>query len=79
MKGWQCGHSRWTRPQLEARSGVAFRSMEELFRGAPEWPTYLRGADGNKKPRVWELNIGPWDLLAGITPLMAPSVDSSQN
>ncbi len=32
--------------------------MAELFRGAPEWQTYFRGADGNDKPRLWELNIG---------------------
>ena len=69
VKGWTAGQSRWTRPQLEASSGVAFRSMEELFRGAPEWQTYLRGADGNRKPRLWELNIGPKDLLTGIAPL----------
>ena len=66
VKGWQCGQSRWTRPQLEARSGVAFRRLDELFRGAPEWKTYIRSADGNQRTRLWELNIGPRDLLADL-------------
>ncbi|MFZ6848144.1 hypothetical protein ACO0KV_07700 [Undibacterium sp. RuRC25W] len=35
--------------------------MAELFRGAPEWQTYLRGANGKAKSRLWELNIGTPD------------------
>ena len=31
--------------------------------GAPEWSSYIRGADGNSKPRLWELNIGTPDYL----------------
>ena len=37
--------------------------MNEFFRGAPEWSSYIRGADGNSKPRLWELNIGTPDYL----------------
>lgn len=58
VNGWESGRRKWTRPQIEAASGVSFRTMAELFRGAPEWLTYFRGADGNDKPRLWELNIG---------------------
>lgn len=58
VNGWESGRRKWTRQQIEAASGVSFRTMAELFRGAPEWLTYFRGADGNDKPRLWELNIG---------------------
>lgn len=61
VNGWESGRRKWTRPQIEAASGVTFRTMAELFRGAPEWQTYFRGADGNDKPRLWELNIGTPD------------------
>ncbi|AVZ79705.1 hypothetical protein C3497_09825 [Zoogloeaceae bacteirum Par-f-2] len=37
---------------------MTIRAMSEFFRGAPEWKNYIRGADGNSKPRLWELNIG---------------------
>ena len=58
VNGWESGRRKWTRSQIESASGVSFRTMAELFRGAPEWQTYFRGADGNDKPRLWELNIG---------------------
>jgi len=61
VNGWESGRRKWTRPQIEATSGVQFRAMAELFRGAPEWQTYFRGADGNDRPRLWELNIGTPD------------------
>ena len=61
VNGWESGRRKWTRLQIEAASGVTFRTMAELFRGAPEWQTYFRGADGNDKPRLWELNIGTPD------------------
>lgn len=63
VNGWEFGRRKWTRPQIEAASGVTFRTMAELFRGAPEWLNYFRGADGNDKPRLWELNIGTPDHL----------------
>ncbi|ASJ23852.1 hypothetical protein LH462_15095 [Laribacter hongkongensis] len=63
VNGWESGRRKWTRPQIEAASGVTFRTMAELFRGAPEWLNYFRGADGNDKPRLWELNIGTPDHL----------------
>ena len=63
VNGWESGRRKWTRPQIEVASGVTFRTMAELFRGAPEWQSYFRGADGNDKPRLWELNIGTPDHL----------------
>jgi hypothetical protein len=61
VNGWASGRRKWTKPQIESASGVSFRAMAEFFRGAPEWQTYFRGADGNAKPRLWELNIGTPD------------------
>lgn len=63
VDGWSSGRRKWTKPQIESASGISFRTMAELFRGAPEWQTYFRGADGNAKPRLWELNIGTPDYL----------------
>lgn len=63
VNGWASGRRKWTKAQIESKSGVSFRTMAELFRGAPEWQTYFRGADGNDKPRLWELNIGKPDYL----------------
>lgn len=63
VNGWASGRRKWTKAQIESASGVSFRTMAELFRGAPEWLTYFRGADGNAKPRIWELNIGTPDYL----------------
>ncbi|HMS05577.1 MAG TPA: hypothetical protein PKD73_07285 [Burkholderiaceae bacterium] len=63
VNGWTSGRRKWTKAQIESASGVSFRTMAELFRGAPEWQTYFRGADGNAKPRIWELNIGTPDYL----------------
>ena len=60
---WANGRRKWSKAQIESASGVSFRTMAELFRGAPEWQTYFRGADGNAKPRIWELNIGTPDYL----------------
>jgi len=58
VNAWKSGKKKCTKPQLEAASHVGIRSMREFFRGAPEWTTYIRGADGNDRPRLWELNIG---------------------
>lgn len=63
VNGWKSGRRKWSKAQIESASGVSFRTMAELFRGAPEWQTYFRGADGNAKPRVWELSIGAPDYL----------------
>lgn len=65
VNGWATGRRKWTKAQIESAAGVpTIRTMAEFFRGAPEWQTYFRGADGNAKPRVWELNIGTPDYLA---------------
>lgn len=61
VTAWTSHRKKCTKPQLEAAAGVSIRSLKELFRGAPEWKHYIRGADGNYKPREWELNIGTPD------------------
>lgn len=66
VNGWTSGRRKWSKAQIESASGVSFRTMAELFRGAPEWQTYFRGADGNAKPRIWELNIGTPDYLGSV-------------
>ncbi len=63
VNGWATGRRKWTKTQIESAAAVSFRTMAEFFRGAPEWQTYFRGADGNAKPRLWELNIGTPDHL----------------
>lgn len=68
VDGWNAGQRHWTRIQLEVASGVSIRSMAELFRGAPEWRHYLRGADGNRRSRIWELNIGATGLAQARYP-----------
>lgn len=58
VSAWTSNKKKCTKPQLEAASHTGIRSMREFFKDAPEWTTYIRGADGNNKPRLWELNIG---------------------
>jgi len=58
VDAWGSRNRKRSKVQLEVSAGVTIRSMNEFFRGAPEWRTYIRGADGNDKPRSWELNIG---------------------
>lgn len=61
---WNSNARKISKTDLERRCGVTIRSMRELFKDAPEWVNYVRGADGNAKPRVWELNIGQADHQA---------------
>lgn len=58
VSAWTSHKRKCTKLQLEDAAGGTIRSMNELFRGASEWRNYIRGADGNDKPRLWELNIG---------------------
>ena len=67
VKAWNSQKCKCPKHQLEDAIGKDIRSMNEFFRGAPEWETYIRGADGNKKPRSWELNIGKSDASASLT------------
>lgn len=76
VNAWASGRRKWTRPQIEAESGVSFRTMVELFRGAPEWTTYFRGADSNDKHRLWELNIGAPDHLDVAQGTDSPAAES---
>ena len=75
VNGWESGRRKWTRSQIESASGVSFRTMAELFRGAPEWQTYFRGADGNDKPRLWELNIGTPEHIGAVQSTDATPVE----
>lgn len=61
VNAWASGKRKLTKAKIESDAAVTIRSMKEHFRGAPEWETYIRGADGNAKPRVWELNVGTPD------------------
>lgn len=61
VTAWTSQKRKCTKLQLEDAAGKTIRSMNEFFRGAPEWSSYIRGADGNSKPRLWELNIGAPD------------------
>lgn len=55
---WNNGRQQLPKATIESQSGVAFRNVQELFKTAPEWETYIRGADRKKRPRNWELAIG---------------------
>ena len=43
---------------IRGQSNVEFRYFSDLFKPAPEWKTYIRGANRKTRPRTWELNIG---------------------
>ncbi|MDC7707221.1 hypothetical protein [Vogesella indigofera] len=58
VEAWVSRKRKCTKLQLENAANVTIRSMGEFFRGAPDWKNYIRGADSNGKPRLWELNIG---------------------
>ena len=58
VDAWTSRREKCSKLQLENAAKVPMRSVGEFFRGAPEWKNYIRGADGNDKPRQWELNIG---------------------
>ncbi len=72
---WTSHKKKCTKLQLENAANVTIRSMGEFFRGAPEWKSYIRGADGNDKPRLWELNIGAPDYLTGEAELLDGAAD----
>jgi len=61
VEAWTSQKKKCTKQQLENAADMTIRAMSEFFRGAPEWKNYIRGADGNSKPRLWELNIGAPD------------------
>jgi hypothetical protein len=64
VDAWTSHREKCSKLQLENAAKVPMRSMREFFRGAPEWKNYIRGADGNDKPRQWELNIGVPDYMS---------------
>ncbi|CAJ3724755.1 Uncharacterised protein [Burkholderia pseudomallei] len=61
---WNSGVRKISKAELESKSRVTIRSLRELFKDAPEWANYIRGADGKAKSRIWELNIGQPDRPA---------------
>jgi hypothetical protein len=58
VNSWTSQKRKCTKLQIENAADKPIRSMNEFFKGAPEWTSYIRGADGNSKPRLWELKIG---------------------
>ncbi len=78
MDVWNSGARKISKTDLERKSGVAIRSLRELFKDAPEWVTYIRGADGNAKPRIWELNIGQSEHPALTRSAEAASAETAE-
>ena len=72
---WTSQKKKCTKLQLENAANMTIRAMSELFRGAPEWTNYIRGADGNSKPRLWELNIGVPDYQTAETDAAMDVID----
>lgn len=57
---WNSGQRKCTKAYLEKEAGdIKIRSLGELFKTAPEWITYIRGATHAANARDWELAIGP--------------------
>lgn len=79
VKAWDSGKGKCTKEQVLAGFGGA-RTVSERFRHDPRWMNYIRGADGNDRPRLWELNIGqPDHLRKNSTPeSVSASPDNAQ-
>jgi len=75
VEAWTSQKRKCTKLQLENAANMTIRAMSELFRGAPEWTNYIRGADGNSKPRLWELNIGVPDYQTAETDAAKDVID----
>lgn len=60
VNAWDSGKRKCSKDQVLAGFGGA-RTVPERFRHDPRWTVYIRGADGNERPRLWELNIGQAD------------------
>lgn len=67
VQAWLSGKRKCTKDQVLAGYGGA-RTVIERFRKDPQWTIYIRGADGNAKPRLWELNIGKAEYASGKAP-----------
>lgn len=68
VNAWHAGKRKCTKVQILAGFAGA-RTLLERFRDDPCWAIYIRGADGNERPRLWELNIGqPGQPLKKPTP-----------
>lgn len=75
VEAWTSQRKKCPKLQLENAANMTIRSMNEFFRGAPEWKNYIRGADGNKKRRLWELNIGMPDCQAAEADAVKDVID----
>src|SRR5690606_27662464 len=58
VDAWNNGRQKLRLQTIQGQSDIVFRNFAELFKAAPEWKTYIRGADRETRPRTWELNIG---------------------
>lgn len=66
VAAWESGKRKCTKEQVLAAYDGA-RTLAERFRHDPRWTIYIRGADGNLRPRLWELNIGQPDYVTAET------------
>lgn len=74
VAAWDSGKRKCTKDQVLTGFAGA-RTVPERFRHDPRWAIYIRGADGNQRPRLWELNIGQPDYKTAETD--PDSVDST--
>ena len=85
VDAWTSQKKKCTKLQLENAANVTIRAMSEFFRGAPEWKNYIRGADGNSKPRLRELHIGvpdyqtaEADAVKDVIDHIGPAVEAAE-
>src|SRR5690606_10290686 len=52
VDAWHNNQQKLDRATIERRSGTPFRNFPELFRSAPEWTRYIRGADKPSRART---------------------------
>src|SRR5690606_41631952 len=72
------GQRKMTRQQLEIVTGSDVRNIPDAFRGAPEWTTYIRGAERATMARSWELAIGPASYAAAFQNVDAENTESTE-
>lgn len=77
VNAWHTGKHKCTKDQVLAGFGGA-RTLQERFRHDPRWTIYIRGADGNERPRLWELNIGQPDQALKKSSLESPENSSGE-
>ena len=73
VDAWKSGKRKCTRDEVLGDFAGA-RTLQERFRHDPRWTIYIRGADGNERSRLWELNIGQPDQPAKKAPRKGASL-----